>query len=276
MARSVLREIKVPGELLRPGDVVNFIGRWKCASIRPADAVAQAGTDREHLAAMAYRRYQKALKNAGAVDFDDLLLCTEDLFAGFPAARREEAGRFDHLLIDEYQDTNSSQYRIVKSLAHDHGNLCVVGDDDQSIYGWRGAEIAHILRFARDWPQATVVRLEENYRSTAAILEAANRLIAFNKQRHAKVLRPARPGGEKPRIEQYADETAEAKAVVADIRRRCGQEGVEPRDFAILCRTNEQPRAFEDRTAPRESTLRIDRWNVVFRPQGSARYTRIS
>jgi DNA helicase-2/ATP-dependent DNA helicase PcrA len=194
---------------------------------------------------MGYRRYQKSLKNAGAVDFDDLLLCTEEIFQKFPEARREEAGRFDHLLVDEYQDTNGSQYRIVKALASGHRNLCVVGDDDQSIYGWRGADVTHILQFAKDWPSATVVRLEENYRSTAEILAAANRLILFNKQRHDKVLRAARPGGEKPRIEQYKDETEEAKRVVEDIGRRLAQPGHEPRDFAILFRTNEQPRAFE-------------------------------
>ena len=148
-----------------------------------------AQTDKEHLAASAYRRYQNALKAAGAVDFDDLLLLTEELFSRFPKFRAAEAGRFDHLLVDEYQDTNGSQYRIVKALAAGHRNLCVVGDDDQSIYGWRGAEVTHILSFQRDWPDAKVVRLEDNYRSTREIIAWANRLIAFNRKRHAKVLR---------------------------------------------------------------------------------------
>lgn len=245
LARGALREIRVPGELLRPGDLLAHISRWKTMSVLPADAATVAKTDKEHLAAMGYRRYQKALKTAGAVDFDDLLLCTEELFTKFPEARREEAGRFDHLLVDEYQDTNGSQYRIVKALAGGHRNLCVVGDDDQSIYGWRGAEVTHILKFAKDWPDAKVVRLEENYRSTGEILAAANRLIVFNKHRHDKVLLAARGPGEKPRIEQYKDETEEAKSVVEDIGRRLKQPGHEPRDFAILFRTNEQPRAFE-------------------------------
>jgi len=245
IARTVLREIKVPGELMRPGDLLYQISRWKTMSVRPAEASQLAETDKEHLAAMGYRRYQKALQLAGAVDFDDLLLCTEDLFARFEDVRRIEAGRFDHVLVDEYQDTNGSQYRIVKALACDHRNLCVVGDDDQSIYGWRGAEVEHILRFAQDWPGAKVVRLEENYRSTHAILDLANRLIVFNKKRHPKMLRAARPGGEAPRIEQYKDETEEAVAVAADIARRLKDAGAEPRDFAILFRTNEQPRAFE-------------------------------
>ncbi|HVU87915.1 MAG TPA: UvrD-helicase domain-containing protein [Pirellulales bacterium] len=245
LARAALRDIKVPGALLRPGDLLHFISRWKTSSIRPDGAVAQAASDKEHLAAMAYRRYQRALKTAGAVDFDDLLLCTEELFQHFPAARSAEASRFHHLLIDEYQDTNGSQYRIVKALADEHRNLCVVGDDDQSIYGWRGAEVEHILRFHRDWPDATVIRLEENYRSTAAILAMANRLIAYNSKRHDKVLRAFRENGEEPRIMQYPDETAEAARVIDEIRNLIAENVVEPRDVAILFRTNEQPRAFE-------------------------------
>ena len=245
LARSALREIKVPGELLRPADLLFQISAWKTHSIRPADAAQLARTDKEHLAAMAYRRYQKELKTKGAVDFDDLLLCTEELFQRFDDVRQEEAARFDHLLVDEYQDTNGSQYRIVKALAAGHRNLCVVGDDDQSIYGWRGAEVKHILRFKQDWPDAQVILLEWNYRSTEAILDAANKLIAHNRQRHDKILRAARPGGEKPRIQQYKSETEEAKETILDIQRRIQMDRLEPRDIAILVRTNEQPRAFE-------------------------------
>jgi DNA helicase-2/ATP-dependent DNA helicase PcrA len=245
LARQALREIRVDNATLRPGDLLFAISRWKNQSVRPDQAAATAATDKDHLAAMAYRRYQRSLKTVGAVDFDDLLNLTEELFQRFPQVRREEAGRFEQLLIDEYQDTNGSQYRIVKALAAGHRNLCVVGDDDQSIYGWRGAEVAHILRFKQDWPEAKVVRLEENYRSTHEILHAANTLIAFNRQRHDKVLRAARHGGEKPGIVQAQDENDEAARVVADIRARLQQPGVQPRDFAILFRTNEQPRTFE-------------------------------
>ena len=244
VARSVLREIKVADALLRPGDLLYFIGRWKTASVRPEEAAALAETDKEHLASAAYRRYQNALKAAGAVDFDDLLLLTEELLQKFPKARQAEAERFDHLLVDEYQDTNASQYRIVKALAAGHRNLCVVGDDDQSIYGWRGAEVAHILRFKNDWPEAKVVRLEVNYRSTHEILDWANRLIACNKVRHAKTLR-ATCRGEPPRVWQLKDEIEEAKGVVGEIVQRIAERKRRPKDFAILCRTNEQPRAFE-------------------------------
>jgi DNA helicase-2/ATP-dependent DNA helicase PcrA len=244
VARTALREIKVADALLRPGDLLYFIGRWKNSGVRPEQAASLAETDKEHLAAAAYRRYQNALKAAGALDFDDLLLCTEELFSQHPKIRRAEADRFDHLLVDEYQDTNGSQYRIIKALAEKHRNICVVGDDDQSIYGWRGAELTHILRFKTDWPEAKVVRLELNYRSTREILGWANRLIAFNKLRHDKSLRAA-ASGENPRILQLEDEAAEAKTVVDEIAARISANNLRPRDFAVLCRTNEQPRAFE-------------------------------
>lgn len=244
LARQVLREIRCAESALRPGDLLYLISRWKSASLRPAEAAAAAQTDKEHLAATAYRRYQKAIKLAGAVDFDDLLGCTEELFERFPGVRREEAARFDHVLVDEYQDTNGAQYRIITALAAPHRNLCVVGDDDQSIYGWRGAEISHILRFHHDWPDAKVVRLEDNYRCTAPILEMANRLIAFNRHRHPKQLRSTKDGPT-PRVMQFPDETKEAVEVVGEIARLIEEQQLQPRHFAILCRTNEQPRPFE-------------------------------
>ena len=245
IARKALREINVPGTALKPSELLYHISRWKMASVHPPEAATLARSDQEHLAAAAYRRYQKTLKASGAVDFDDLLLLTEQLFRTSREACREEAGRFDHVLVDEYQDTNGSQYRIVKALAIGHKNLCVVGDDDQSIYGWRGAEVQHILRFKDDWPTARVVRLVTNYRSTSEILDLANRIIRYNKVRHDKTLIAARQGGEKPRIRQFDTETDEAKLIAADIKRRLTEPGVDPEDFAILFRTNEQTRAFE-------------------------------
>ncbi|MGL4513528.1 MAG: ATP-dependent helicase [Lacipirellulaceae bacterium] len=262
-ARSALREIRAPAEALKPADLLGAIGRWKMASIQPDGAAQLAETDRDHLAAVAYRRYQNNLKKAGVVDFDDLLMLTERLFVEFPTVRRDEAGRFDHVMVDEYQDTNHSQYEVVRGLAMGHRNLCVVGDDDQSIYAWRGAEVTHILNFRRDWPDAKVVRLEENYRSLSPIIECANTLIRFNSKRHDKVLRPQRSGGERPRVLQLKDEGEEALRVVRDVREkldeggwgllgearehheRSGRPTLKPADFAILFRTNEQPRAFE-------------------------------
>lgn len=245
IARQALAEIDVAQETMKPGDLVNQISRWKSASVRPAQASSVARTDKEHLAAAAYRRYQNALKAAGTLDFDDLLLCTEELFEKHPEAIKAERERFRQILVDEYQDTNGSQYRIIKALATGHRNLCVVGDDDQSIYGWRGAEVAHILRFRKDWPEAKVVRLEENYRSTGEIIALANRLIVHNKNRHDKILRAGREAGPRPKLWQCKTAEAEAHAVVEEIRRQVVQREAQPRDFAILFRTNQQPRLFE-------------------------------
>ena len=244
LARTILRELNVNDKLLAPAQLLFWIGNWKCKSMSPEQAIVSSDTDAQHLASIGYQRYQRQIKLSGAVDFDDLLLLTERLFKEHEEIRAEEAAMYDHILVDEYQDTNTSQYRIVKAMA-EHRNLCVVGDDDQSIYGWRGAEVEHILSFGKDWPDAKVIRLEDNYRSTEAIIETANTLIKFNKTRHDKVLRAARPGGERPAILQYPNETVEAQEVVHDIRRRLEQPGREPRDFAILFRTNEQPRIFE-------------------------------
>ncbi len=244
-ARAALRELRAPAAAMSPGDLLAIVSRWKASALRPDQAAAVAESEREQLAAAAYRRYQDNLKRQAMVDFDDLLLVTEELLSKFAAVRRAEAQRFDHVLIDEYQDTNRSQYQIVKALAGGHRNLCVVGDDDQSIYAWRGAEVAHILSFQQDWPEAKIVRLEDNYRSTAAILQYANTLIGFNRQRHEKVLRAARPGGVRPAILQCQDEAQEAERIVGDIRASIDAGHVAPRDIAILCRTNEQPRSFE-------------------------------
>ncbi|HWZ88161.1 MAG TPA: UvrD-helicase domain-containing protein [Polyangiaceae bacterium] len=249
LARGALRDIRVSADKLRPGDLLHLISGWKSQGIRPDAAESVAVGDREQLAAAAYARYQTQLRACGSMDFDDLLLFTEELFDKHPEARFAEATRFDHLLIDEYQDTNGPQYRIVKSLADRHRNLCVVGDDDQSIYGWRGADVSHILNFQKDWPDAKVVRLEDNYRSKSPILEAANTLIKHNSSRHQKILRPFREGGLPPRMLRMENETLEAESVIAEIRQR--MEGVDesqkwrPSDVAILFRTNEQPRAFE-------------------------------
>jgi len=261
VARTVLREIRVHEDMLAPPDFLNIVSRWKNAGVRPERAEGEAVNDKEHVAASAFRRYQRALKLQAAFDFDDLLVCAEQLLTENEDVRRVEAGRYDHVLVDEYQDTNGTQYKIIKTLAQDHRNLCVVGDDDQSIYGWRGAEVRHILNFKNDWPEAKVVRLEENYRSTDAILTMANRLIAFNQNRHGKTLRPARRNGTPPRVLQFPGENEEAKGVVEEISQRLQRDrGVAPGDFAILFRTNEQPRPFE---------LELRRLNVPYKITGT-------
>lgn len=244
LAKRVLNDIASNLASLRPSDFVSIISRWKTQSIRPMEADRYAENDREYLAASIYRRYQTALKACGAVDFDDILLLAEDLLRDFPDVLREERGRFDHILVDEYQDTNQSQYRIIKTLAQEHRNLCVVGDDDQSIYAWRGAEVTHILKFRQDWAEAKVVKLETNYRSTHEIIKWANRVVAFNRIRHPKTLR-ATVSGEIPRVLQCQDPDEEALKVVSEIRRRIQLKIRRPNEIAVLFRTNEQSRLFE-------------------------------
>lgn len=245
LARNALRDIKLPETSLKPSDLIGMISRWKMHSLSPAEAAARAQSDKEHLGAAGYRRYQDALKTSGAVDFDDLLGLVGQLFEEFPTIRNEEAALFDHLMVDEYQDTNGSQYRIVKALAARHRNLCVVGDDDQSIYGWRGAEVTHILRFQKDWPEAKVVRLVTNYRSTREIIDWSNRLIRFNSKRHDKQL-IATVDGDKPRILQLKNEEAEAEFVANEIATTIKARQAHYGDYAVLFRTNDQPRLFEE------------------------------
>ncbi len=248
LARSALRDVRVSHEKLKPSELLGQIGVWKNEGRMPEAALDHAGGDREQLAAMAYAKYQASLRAAGAVDFDDLLLLTQKLLLDDHEVRFAESTRYDHLLIDEYQDTNGLQYRAARALAERHRNICVVGDDDQSIYAWRGAEVAHILNFQKDWPEAKIVRLEDNYRSRAPIIALANALISRNTERHSKVLRAYREGGPPPRFLRFEDEAAEAQAVVREIRTEIDPENSERKpasDFAILFRTNEQPRAFE-------------------------------
>lgn len=198
--------------------------------------------------AKVYPAYQKALKDQNAFDFDDLLVKPVELLQTDETVLAEYADRFSFLLVDEYQDTNHAQFRFLQILAAKHGNLMVVGDDDQSIYGWRGADVRNILDFESTWPGSMVVRLERNYRSTAVILEAANQVISENVNRKGKTLRTDREGGEKITQVECFDENDEARVVVDEIARRYrdGPALHNYRDFAILYRTNAQSRALED------------------------------
>jgi DNA helicase-2/ATP-dependent DNA helicase PcrA len=248
IARKVLKELKVHDAVLRPGELIDRVSRWKSAAVRPDgafDTLAADAPESWELAAAGYRRYQNALRTAGAVDFDDLLLVVEELFTGHEDVRRAEAGRFDHLLVDEYQDTSGIQERILAALARDHRSICVVGDDDQSIYAWRGAQISHILDFPRRWPQAVTVRLVENYRSTPEIIRAANQLISCNTKRHGKELVATGPSGPPPAIVQAQDDVDESRRVVADVEMRLREGEVAPSEAVILVRTGEQTRVFE-------------------------------
>ncbi len=245
IARGTLRDIRVTEKSLKPGDMLSIISGWKSAGLAPKEAADAAADDKQYLAAMAYRKYQTKLRATGSVDFDDLLLLTAELFDEHPDILDKHQQRFSHVQIDEYQDTNGIQFRLIESLVAKHKNLCVVGDDDQSIYGWRGADVSHILNFGRYFPGAKIVRLEDNYRCTNHILDCANRLVRHNRGRHGKVLRASKKSPNEVRFLKYEDENLEAEKIVFEIRFYIQKKGVPARDFAILFRTNEQPRIFE-------------------------------
>ncbi|HEY9427172.1 MAG TPA: UvrD-helicase domain-containing protein [Gemmatimonadaceae bacterium] len=209
-------------------------------------------------AAQVYAELERVLREGNAADFDDLLVLPVRIFQENPDRLAVYRERFKFILVDEYQDTNRAQYQLIKLLGGEHGNVLVVGDDDQSIYGWRGADIRNILDFEKDFPEAKVVRLEENYRSTPQVLDLANVVISANKSRRGKTLRATREAGEKVVAVACADERDEGDFVAEEIldRRRLPG-GAALRDFAILYRTNSQSRAMEEALRKRGIPYRI-------------------
>ncbi|GDY09544.1 MAG: AAA family ATPase [Planctomycetota bacterium] len=244
-ARRALRDLRIGEKQMRPGDLVNRISQWKSQGVLATEASEFVEHDGDVVAAMGYKKYQSILKSSGSVDFDDLLLLTNRLFEEHPDVLEKHQRRFDHVQIDEYQDTNGSQFDLIEALVRPHLNLCVVGDDDQSIYGWRGADIAHILGFPTVFPGTKVVRLQENYRCTEQIIDLANSLVKHNRNRHDKQLIASRTLPGSVRYREYENEELEAETVVREIDFNLRHERAKADDFAILFRTNEQPRVFE-------------------------------
>ena len=201
--------------------------------------------DEQSLVAAVYARYQQELKTMNAVDFDDLLLLTYKLLTEHAAVREKWQRKFRYLMVDEFQDTNRMQLELVTNLADARKNVAVVGDDDQSIYGWRGAEVSNILEFESHFPNPTVVKLEQNYRSTNAILGTANGLIKNNPRRRPKQLWSAQEGGSKVRIVGMQDDRQEAEFITNEIAHRMLTENAKHEDFAILFRMNAQSRLLE-------------------------------
>ncbi len=193
-----------------------------------------------------YTLYQKKLKSNNALDFDDLIMKTVELLENNPEVLDYYQRKFEYIMVDEYQDTNRAQYKLVSLLAKRHGNLCVVGDDDQSIYGWRGADIRNILDFEKDFPNTKIIKLEQNYRSTKTILDAANNVIRGNSQRKSKKLWTANETGERIRYYKAQTERDEAGYIVDKIRELRYDKEFDYRDFAVLYRTNAQSRVIED------------------------------
>jgi len=222
------------------------IDQWKNAGVLPAEAASAAKGLDDEVATELYATYQRLLADANALDFGDLILQTVQLFDRFPEVAAHYRRRWQYVLVDEYQDTNRVQYRLVNQLAAEHRNLCCVGDPDQSIYAWRGADIRNILDFERDYPDATVVKLEQNYRSTQPILEGASSVVANNTARKDKRMFTERAQGEKIRLYEAADDRDEAQFVVRQILAAVREEGRAFGDCAIFYRTNAQSRPFEE------------------------------
>ena len=233
-------------KLFPPKAVQSVISAAKNRLVGPAELETGGGFDRlAQVAAEVYRALGPALKAANAMDFDDLLLHPLTLFRDHPDRLRVYQSRFRFILVDEFQDTNRAQYQLVRLLGA-HGNVFAVGDDDQSIYGWRGADVRNMQDFLKDFPGAKLIRLEENYRSTQIVLDAANGVIAENSGRIGKTLTTRRRGGESVTLVAAADERDEAEWVARELQKRASAADWQYREMAVLYRTNSQSRALEE------------------------------
>lgn len=236
LMKRVLEEMKLDPAQWKPGPLLGRIGRLKEKLITREEAM-RGGICTDAVMLDAWERYDAAMRKAEACDFDDLLLQTLKLLLEEDVVRARWQRRVERVLVDEYQDTNQIQYGLVRTLTAESGHLCVTGDQDQSIYSWRGADPSNFDRFLKEHPAARIVRLEENYRSSANILGAASRLIACNKRRIPKTLRTSKPPGEPVRIVVFQDDQDEARALAGSIEGML-REGVSPREITIAYRTN--------------------------------------
>lgn len=247
LLKAIINEHDINDKRFPPKAMMAVIQSWKDRGLTP-EKVTAAYLDNPsaEVAHRIYATYQQRLLNSNTCDFGDLLLHNLTLFQKQPDVLQEYCRKFKYILVDEYQDTNVSQYLWLRLLAFEHQNICCVGDDDQSIYGWRGAEVGNILKFEQDYSAAKVIRLEQNYRSTAHILSAASALIAHNKGRLGKTLWTEEEGGEAIRIKAVWDDSEEARFIGEEIEAR-QRGGVSLADMAILVRAGFQTRAFEER-----------------------------
>jgi len=246
LVKEALRRHDIDPKVVDPRRLRWRIDQWKNAGLSPAAAAREAFDFEAQRAVDIYATYQRLLADADALDFGDLLMKTVELFERFPEVLAHYRRRFQYVLVDEYQDTNRVQYQLVQQIAGEHRNLCVVGDPDQSIYAWRGADVRNILDFECDYPDAKVVKLEQNYRSTQPILEGATGVVVNNLARKEKVLFTEKEGGDPIRVFAADDDREEAQFVVREILQgtRAGDRSFG--DFAIFYRTNAQSRVFEE------------------------------
>ena len=252
VVKECLKELDIAKEVLDPRSCRSSISRAKNDGVNPAKYRQEYG-DGEIVAltARVYARYEDKLRSSNALDFDDLLLKTLHLFDEYPDVLEKYQRRFRYIMVDEYQDTNAVQYRIVRLLAKGHGNIFVVGDDDQSIYGWRGADISNILDFEKDFKGARVIRLEQNYRSHQGILDAANGVIRHNRKRMGKELWSCVTAGQKPLEFQAESDMEEAQFVAEKVASLLREGKYTASDIAVLYRVNSQSRVLENKLKER-------------------------
>jgi superfamily I DNA/RNA helicase len=249
--KKILSQISVKGEKTDPGAVLSLLSRYKNGGERAAIVADPAvGALAEHVK----KRYESALHACNAVDFDDLILLTLRLFREHAGALEDCRAKYRYVMVDEYQDTNAAQFELVHLLTKEHRNLCVVGDDDQSIYGWRGAEIANLLDLEKHFPEVKIVKLEQNYRSTTTILSAANAVIKNNARRRAKQLWSEKGAGARINLHAFTDDEEEARTIVEQIQFARVTRRATWGEHAILFRTNQQSRPLE--TALRTAGVR--------------------
>lgn len=246
LIKSILKELNLDDKRFAPAAIISHISNGKNSLLTPYEYGKLAGDFFEEKVAEIYEIYQKRLVANNAMDFDDLLMVTVNLFRAYPELQKKYREKFSYIMVDEYQDTNRTQYLLTRYLAGNDGNLCVVGDADQSIYGWRGADIRNILDFEKDYPKAATLKLEQNYRSTGTILEAANKVIENNTGRKSKNLWTENPDGEKITYFRASDEKDEARYVVETAEELVRKEQRKYGDMAVLYRTNTQSRIFEE------------------------------
>lgn len=256
IVKNLLKEYEIDEKKFTPNSILSNISKAKEQEIGPREFEENAGDFRDETVAKVYRGYERILSRNNAMDFDDLILNAVRLLKENPDVLEKYQERFRYIMVDEYQDTNQLQYKLISLLAKKYGNICVVGDDDQCIYQWRGADIRNILNFEKEFPKAKVVKLEQNYRSTANILEAAHSVISNNKQRKRKKLWTDASQGEKIQYHRLESDYREAGYIAQEIGYMV-QQGENYRDFAILYRTNAQSRNFEDSLAQRRIPYRV-------------------
>jgi DNA helicase-2/ATP-dependent DNA helicase PcrA len=245
LIKQAMKQLSIADKQLKPQAVSSKISAAKNDLQTPDDMAAAASYPFQKDVAKIYAQYEKMRQTAGALDFDDLLTETVRLLTNYPDVRAKWRSQFKHILIDEYQDTNAAQYAIVKQLVGDERNICVVGDDWQSIYSWRGADFTNILNFERDFPGALIIKLEQNYRSTGAILESAHNVISKNLQRSEKKLWTAEPAGAPVQVQGSYDEAEEAYGVASRIGAQAMIGARNYGDYAVLYRTNAQSYTLE-------------------------------